>query len=242
MGAVYVAEDTRLGRQVALKTMRPDLAAKPSAKERFLREARLAAALEHDHICPIYQVGEVDGIPYLAMPFLKGQSLEELIKRKQKLAPAQVIRLGIQIAAGLAAAHAKGLIHRDIKPGNLWVEPTARGRVKILDFGLARSTETDTGLTQSGTILGTPGYMPPGPGQGREGRWPRRPVQPGGRSNRDYSRRRGLLVKGHFAETVVRSGRTEVSKSDREVAVPLGRLTSRKRRPCQRWAFGACGG
>uniref|UniRef100_A0A7C4LLH5 non-specific serine/threonine protein kinase n=1 Tax=Schlesneria paludicola TaxID=360056 RepID=A0A7C4LLH5_9PLAN len=161
MGAVYLAEDTRLGRKVALKTMRPDLAAKPGAKERFLREARLAAALEHDHICSIYHVGEADGTPYLAMPFLKGQSLEDLIGRNPKLAPAQVIRLGIQIAAGLAAAHDKGLIHRDIKPGNLWIDPTAGGRVKILDFGLARSSETDTGLTQSGTILGTPAYMAP---------------------------------------------------------------------------------
>jgi serine/threonine protein kinase len=173
LGAVYLAEDTRLGRQVALKTMRPELAAKPSARERFLREARLAAALEHDHICPIYHVGEADGIPYLAMPFLKGQSLEDLLKRKPKLAMAQVIRLGIQIAAGLAAAHDKGLIHRDIKPGNLWLEASpgresGEGRVKILDFGLARSSEADTGVTQSGTILGTPAYMAPEQARGEK--------------------------------------------------------------------------
>jgi Leucine-rich repeat (LRR) protein len=173
MGAVYLAEDTRLGRQVALKTMRPDLAAKPGARERFLREARLAAALEHDHICPIYHVGEAEGVPYLAMPFLKGQSLADLIARQQKLAPAEVIRLGIQIAAGLAAAHDKGLIHRDIKPGNLWVKASpgresGEGRVKILDFGLARSSEADTGLTQSGTILGTPSYMAPEQAKGEK--------------------------------------------------------------------------
>jgi hypothetical protein len=95
MGAVYLAEDTRLGRQVALKTLRPELAAKPGTRERFLREARLAAALEHDHICPIYHVGEEEGIPYLAMPFLKGQSLDDLIKGKKTLANEQVIRLGL---------------------------------------------------------------------------------------------------------------------------------------------------
>jgi serine/threonine protein kinase len=159
MGAVYLAEDTRLGRDVALKTMRADLAAKPSAKERFLREARLAAALEHDHIVPIYHVGEADGIPYLAMPFLKGQSLDELLKTRKTLSNEQVIRLGIQVAQGLAAAHERGLIHRDIKPANLWVEP--KGRIKILDFGLARADNDDIGLTQSGIILGTPSYMAP---------------------------------------------------------------------------------
>jgi serine/threonine protein kinase/Leucine-rich repeat (LRR) protein len=161
MGAVYLAEDTRLGRQVAIKTLKPELAANPTARERFLREARLAAALEHDHICPIYHVGEDNGIPYLAMPLLKGESLEELLRRRQRLAPVQVIRLGIQIAAGLAAAHEKGLIHRDIKPGNLWVEPVGGGRIKILDFGLARSIEADTCLTQAGAIVGTPSYMAP---------------------------------------------------------------------------------
>ncbi|HXG46836.1 MAG TPA: serine/threonine-protein kinase, partial [Methylomirabilota bacterium] len=161
MGAVYLAEDTRLGRQVALKTLRPELAAKPAARERFLREARLAAAVEHEHIVPIYHVGEADGIPYLAMPVLKGQSLDELLKRSPKPSVAQVVRLARQIAEGLAAAHARGLIHRDIKPGNIWIEPTVGGRVKILDFGLARPQQDDTHLTQSGAVVGTPAYMAP---------------------------------------------------------------------------------
>jgi serine/threonine protein kinase/Leucine-rich repeat (LRR) protein len=177
MGSVYLAEDTRLGRQVALKTMRPELATKPGAKERFLREARLAAALEHDHIVPIYHVGEADGTPYLAMPLLKGQSLDVRIKGKLKLPPHEVIRVGIQIAAGLAAAHDKGLIHRDIKPSNLWVEPCPGEpwasalrafRIKILDFGLARSSEADSGVTQPGVILGTPSYMAPEQARGEK--------------------------------------------------------------------------
>ncbi|HZT80887.1 MAG TPA: serine/threonine-protein kinase, partial [Gemmataceae bacterium] len=168
MGAVYLAEDTRLGRQVALKTLKPELAANPQARERFLREARLAATIEHDHIVPIYHVGEANGVPFLAMPFLKGSSLEEMIRSARKWTPVQMVRLGVQIAEGLAAAHARGLIHRDIKPGNLWVEPTGGGRVKLLDFGLARASEGDIGLTQSGTILGTPAYMAPEQARGEK--------------------------------------------------------------------------
>jgi serine/threonine protein kinase/Leucine-rich repeat (LRR) protein len=193
MGAVYLAEDTRLGRQVAIKTLKPVLATKPDARVRFLREARLAATIEHDYVVPIYYVGEANGIPFLAMPYLKGKSLEEFIKGGRKLTPKQIIGLGLQIAQGLAAAHEKGLIHRDIKPGNLWLEvkssPLALSspsllsegeglgvsgggegefRVRILDFGLARSIETDTELTQSGAILGTPAYMAPEQAKGEK--------------------------------------------------------------------------
>ncbi|HZU37104.1 MAG TPA: protein kinase, partial [Gemmataceae bacterium] len=172
MGTVYLAEDTRLGRQVALKTLKPELAAWPQAHERFFREARLAATIEHDHVVPIYHVSEANGVPFLAMPCLKGHSLEEMIKTGRKWTPVQIVRLGVQIAEGLAVAHAKGLIHRDIKPGNLWVEPTGGGRVKILDFGLARleaSPGRESGeLTQTGAILGTPAYMAPEQARGEK--------------------------------------------------------------------------
>jgi len=169
MGTVYLAEDTRLGRRVALKTLKRDLAIKPAAKDRFLREARSAAKLEHDHVIPIHYVGEADGTPFLAMPFLQGEPLDRRIEREKAagtLLPVdESMRIARQIATGLAFAHDKGLIHRDIKPANIWLEaPT--GRVKILDFGLARTQQDDAHLTASGTIIGTPSYMAPEQGRG----------------------------------------------------------------------------
>jgi hypothetical protein len=167
MGVVFHAEDVRLGRAVALKVMLPDLAQKPDAKERFLREAKATAAIEHDNIVSIYQVDEDRGIPYIAMPLLRGMSLEQWLRRKEAGPEAgaipvrQVLKLGREIARGLAAAHARGLIHRDIKPANIWLDATAGGRVKVLDFGLARATTGQQNLTQSGMILGTPAYMAP---------------------------------------------------------------------------------
>ncbi|HTU19181.1 MAG TPA: protein kinase [Gemmataceae bacterium] len=160
MGVVFRAEDPQLQRLVALKAMLPALAANESARQRFLREARAAASLKHDHIVTIHQVGEDRGAPFLAMEFLEGEALEDRIKREGKLPLAEVLRIGREIAEGLQAAHEHGLIHRDIKPANVWLEGK-RGRVKILDFGLARSSSDDVHLTQSGAIVGTPAYMPP---------------------------------------------------------------------------------
>ncbi|OWK45689.1 protein kinase domain-containing protein [Fimbriiglobus ruber] len=165
MGAVFEAEDLKLGRRVALKVMLPAVAASPTAKKRFLQEAKAAAAVEHDHIVPIYQVGEDRGMPFIAMPFLRGEPLDERLRGRKPLATADVLLIGRQIAEGLAAAHAAGLIHRDIKPSNIWLERHADGtfkRVRILDFGLARSVrEEGEHLTNSGAILGTPAYMAP---------------------------------------------------------------------------------
>jgi serine/threonine protein kinase/Leucine-rich repeat (LRR) protein len=167
MGVVLEAVDPRLGRRVALKAMRPGLAANQTAKQRFEREAKAAAAVEHDHIVPIYQVGEDRGVLYLAMPFLKGEPLDARLKREGRLPPTEVARLGRQAAEGLAAAHEAGLIHRDIKPGNMWLEAPS-GRVKILDFGLARfSSSSDVNLTTSGMVMGTPAYMAPEQANGK---------------------------------------------------------------------------
>jgi WD40 repeat protein/predicted Ser/Thr protein kinase len=160
MGVVFLAEDAHLQRLVALKTMLPSLAVRASARQRFLREARAAARIEHEHVIPIFQVSEDRGVPFLAMPYLKGEPLDDRIKREGRLPLAEVLRIGREIAEGLGAAHEHGVIHRDIKPGNIWLEG-GRGRVKILDFGLAWAGADGAHLTQLGVVLGTPAFMPP---------------------------------------------------------------------------------
>ncbi len=171
MGVVFLARDTKLNRQVAVKALRPALAASASARQRFLREAQAAAALNHDNVVPIYHVGEEGGFPFLVMPFLQGATMEELLTSEGKFAPLRAIRIGRQVALGLEAAHRRGLIHRDIKPGNVWLEAdpetsASSDRVKLLDFGLAQAVGTAGHLTQSGLILGTPQYMAPEQAQG----------------------------------------------------------------------------
>jgi serine/threonine protein kinase len=174
MGVVYQAEDPVLKRTVALKAMLPGMTASASAAQRFLREAQTLAAVEHDHIVRIHDVAEDRGVPFLAMEFLKGESLHARLARDVQLPIPEALRIGRELAEGLAAAHAAGLVHRDVKPANVWLEdrtsplsPRGRGvggegpRVKILDFGLARSVEQESHLTQSGAILGTPAYMAP---------------------------------------------------------------------------------
>jgi hypothetical protein len=160
MGVVYEAEDAALQRCVALKAMLPTLAVSTSSRQRFIREARAAAAVEHEHIVAIYQVGEERNIPYLAMPLLKGESLEDRLAHEGKLPLPEVLRIGREIAAALAAAHERGLIHRDIKPAHIFLEGD-RAKVKLLDFGLARAVQDDGQLTGQGGIVGTPAYMAP---------------------------------------------------------------------------------
>lgn len=166
MGVVFRAEDPKLERLVALKAMKPAIAASKSAKDRFLREARAVAALEHDNIVPIYQVGEDRNIPFIAMQFLRGESLQSRLDRDSRLTPLQAVKIGREIATGLAAAHQRDLIHRDIKPDNIWIEEET-GRAKILDFGLVLSVREDVGLTRTGMVLGTPRYMAPEQAQGQ---------------------------------------------------------------------------
>jgi hypothetical protein len=160
MGVVFQAEDTALCRLVALKVMLPVVAASATHRRRFLREAQAAAAIQHDHIVTIHELGEDRGIPFLAMPLLQGETLADRLKRPLCLTLAEAVRIGRETAEGLAAAHVRGLIHRDVKPANIWLEG-ARRRVKILDFGLARSTDNQAPLTRTGNILGTPAYMAP---------------------------------------------------------------------------------
>jgi hypothetical protein len=163
MGQVYRARDPHLEREVALKVMGPRVAGHPTARTRFLREARLAASLRDDHIVTVYQAGEADGWPFLAMELLCGESLEARLEREGRLPVAEAIRLARQAAQGLATAHAAGLVHRDLKPANLWLEslPGPSCRVKILDFGLACPAEEGGQLTAAGALVGTPGYLAP---------------------------------------------------------------------------------
>ena len=160
MGIVFRAHDPHLERIVALKVMLPGLAASATARQRFLREARAAAAIQHDRVVAVYQVGEDRGVPYLAMPFLRGESLDTRLQRETRLEVREALRITAQAAEGLAAIHDLGLIHRDIKPGNLFLEGDG-ARVKILDFGLARATGAETQLTQEGSIVGSPAFMAP---------------------------------------------------------------------------------
>jgi serine/threonine protein kinase/ABC-type Fe3+ transport system substrate-binding protein len=160
MGVVYEAEDTALQRRVALKAMLPSLTVTASARQRFLREARTAAAVEHEHIVAIFQVGEERNIPFLAMPLLKGESLEDRLTREDRLPLAEVLRIGRETAEALAAAHERGMIHRDVKPANVFLEGE-RAKVKLLDFGLARAIQDEGQLTGQGGIVGTPAYMAP---------------------------------------------------------------------------------
>jgi serine/threonine protein kinase/Tfp pilus assembly protein PilF len=158
MGVVYRAEDTRLGRAVALKFLLPQYTLDPSAKHRFLAEARSAGALDHPNICTIYEVGESeDARLFLAMPLYPGETLDARLARDGPLPVAEALAIAQQIAQGLACAHEAGIVHRDLKPGNLMLLPDRT--VKILDFGVAKAR--DLSLTRSGERLGTVAYMAP---------------------------------------------------------------------------------
>jgi WD40 repeat protein/formylglycine-generating enzyme required for sulfatase activity len=161
MGFVFRAEDDALQRPIALKVMRPEIVAKPHAAQRFLREGRAAAQVKSDHVTVIYQVGEAGGVPYLAMEYLAGSTLEDWLAARPGPPPASaLLKIARDTLRGLSAAHEKGLVHRDVKPSNLWVEaPT--GRVKVLDFGLTRGAGKDQQLTHEGAVVGTPSYMAP---------------------------------------------------------------------------------
>src|SRR5499433_1623867 len=176
MGEVYLAEDPRLGRQVAIKVLPVEFAKDADRLRRFEQEARATSALNHPNILTVYDIGEHEGAPYIVAELLEGEELSELIKQGA-IAARKAVDCARQIAEGLAAAHAKGVVHRDLKPENLFV--TNDGRVKILDFGLAKlhsqqfggidkDAPTQKRITDPGVIMGTVGYMSPEQVRGQE--------------------------------------------------------------------------
>ncbi len=185
-GIVLRAFDDVLQRVVAIKVLAPELAATSPARKRFLRKARAAAQVRHENVVQIYNVEE-QPLPYLVMEFIPGETLQQRLDRTGPFDAAEVAAIGRQLAEGLAAAHAAGLIHRDVKPANVLVEDGARLRVKLTDFGLARAAD-DASLTQSGVVAGTPRVRVAGASPWGAAGSPQRPVQPRQRALRDYHR------------------------------------------------------
>jgi hypothetical protein len=159
MGVVLKAFDPALHRNVAIKVLAPHLAGNGAARRRFLREARAAAAVVHEHVVSVFAVVETAGLPFIVMEYVPGGSLQDRLDRHGPLSLTEILRIGMQTAAGLAAAHAQGLVHRDVKPANILLENGIE-RVKLTDFGLARAV-ADASMTQSGIVAGTPHYMAP---------------------------------------------------------------------------------
>jgi hypothetical protein len=164
MGVVFRAFDTKLHRVVAIKALAPHLATSGAARQRFVREARAAAAVTHEHVIAIHTVEDAGPVPYLVMQFIDGPTLQKKLDRTGELSLKEILRIALQVAEGLAAAHRHGLVHRDVKPANILLENGVQ-RVKITDFGLARAGD-DASLTHSGVVAGTPMYMSPEQAQG----------------------------------------------------------------------------
>lgn len=161
-GAVYLASDTTRGTRAALKVLDPGLSADGRFRRRFLRESELAASLHHPHVVPTIAAGEQDGVLYLAMPYIQGPDLRELLRAEELLEPRRAVDLVGQVAGALDAAHAAGLVHRDVKPGNILIEARPEGEHAYLcDFGLARHLSSPSSLTGDRGLIGTLDYIPP---------------------------------------------------------------------------------
>jgi len=164
MGVVYKAEDTKLKRTVALKFLPPELTHVSEVKERFMREAQAAAALDHPNICTVHEFDEAEDKTFISMAYIEGQSLKKKIE-SGPLDLDEALRIATQVAEGLQEAHKKGVVHRDIKSANIMVDE--RGQAKIMDFGIARSLESKS-ITGAGVMIGTPEYMSPEQVEGKE--------------------------------------------------------------------------
>src|SRR5438094_6654801 len=165
MGAVYKARDRELDRFVALKVIRPELANQQEVLRRFKQELILARQVTHKNVIRIFDLGEADGIKFISMDFIEGQDLRGLLRQKGRLSPEEATSIVMQVCQALEAAHAEGVVHRDLKPQNIMLDSS--GRATVMDFGIARSMEL-TGMTQTGALLGTPDYMSPEQAKGQE--------------------------------------------------------------------------
>jgi serine/threonine-protein kinase len=164
MADVYLARDSKLDRPVALKVLSPELSRDPSFVERFRREAQSAAGLNQPNIVGIFDWGQEHGTSFIVMEYVDGQTLRDLIQREGTVAPAQIADIGADIAAALSFAHQNGVVHRDVKPGNVLI--TTAGQVKVTDFGIARASGSNDGLTRTGAVMGTATYFSPEQAQG----------------------------------------------------------------------------
>lgn len=171
MGIVYQAEDTRLGRTVAVKLLRPSLLSNESIRLRFLREAKAMVAIDCPQVATVFDIGAIGDLPFMVMECLQGMTLEEKLNHGARILLPEVIRIGTEIAYGVQALHRAGYIHRDLKPGNVWLESPS-DRVKLLDFGVVRAITKQsgnaTGITRSGGVIGTPSFMAPEQVRGEE--------------------------------------------------------------------------
>ena len=165
MGAVYKARDRELDRVVALKVIRPELANQQEVLRRFKQELILARQVTHKNVIRIFDLGEAEGIKFISMDYIEGQDLRSLLRQKGRLAPEEARAIIAQVCQALEAAHAEGVVHRDLKPQNIMLD--SQGRATVMDFGIARSMEL-TGMTQTGALLGTPDYMSPEQAKGQE--------------------------------------------------------------------------
>jgi serine/threonine protein kinase len=162
MGVVYMAYDERLGRRVALKLIAPELVADARLRARFLAESKLAASLDHPNVVPVYEAGEADGVLFLAMQLVEGRDLRAVLLARGVMPPDQAVPIIAQVASALSAAHAKGLVHRDVKPSNILLTPGATGdHAYLSDFGLCKAADTKVEVTVTGQTLGTVDYMAP---------------------------------------------------------------------------------
>ncbi|RAJ36885.1 serine/threonine-protein kinase [Kitasatospora sp. SolWspMP-SS2h] len=165
MAVVYRAEDLRLGRTVAVKLLAPELARNENFRQRFVRESHVAASLDHPNIVPVYDAGEAEGVLYLAMRYVRGRDLRALLDRQGPLTAARTVRIAVQVAGALDAAHAHDLVHRDVKPGNVLIaegtDPDRPEHAYLTDFGLTKKSLSLTGLTSVGQFVGTLDYVAP---------------------------------------------------------------------------------